>query len=1478
VYTETTTPSNCTGCWSAESPGTSFDSLLAFRQDVLNREAAILQAAASGCTLNIPAFQGGGTWGYSYVNITNPTSGTLFGQCYAALENILGESMEMFAFASETNNTCQPGFSYITSQGNCELTNPSAGDSSLFLCGQSHHPGAEATTLPIGAKNAGANSCCAADPITISTGNVYEEENDYVASTVGALKYVRYYNSDPTVHTGRLGLGWRDTYDRSIVVSTDLNASANYHGTTIALAYRPDGKVIVFNISNTGVITAADTDVVERLSSVTMPDGTTGWELIDAADTAEYYEVVPGQITSGPAHYGELSYFVTRGGMQTTLSYAAAGAGLNPFLTGVSDPFGHTLTFTADSTGARVATMTDTAGNSYSYDYNAGGNLSDLYYPGSPTAHRQYQYTTTSNTSTTLAAPMISAILDESGNTLSTWSYDYLGRAVSNSMGGTSLNAAPYAFSYVTQAANGSVPAITKGTGTTVTYGAAGQSTYTFSTVNGVPQATKVVSLTGTGGSITTSAVVDANDRTTSETNGNGITTTHTYSTDGRGLETQRTEASGASLARTIATQWSTAFRVPTQISVYNGGSATGTAVSTTAFTYDSLGNWLTKTVTDPASGASRTWTRTFDSYGRPLTQKSPRTDVSSVITYTYSTCTTGGLCGQLTSITDELGRQTIFNTYNADGYPLSITDPNGVITALSYDPRNRLTSRTTGGETTTLSYLPTGLLQSVTLADSTVLTYTYDAAHRLTQVADSLGNKIAYTLDSMGNVTAESNFDPTSVLDKTITRTFDALSRLATTIGSANTSAVTTTFSYDNNSNVSGIAAPLSRTTSNTYDALNRIAKIVNATSGVTQYQYSAIDNLTQVTDPRGLVTTYQYNGLSDRVSLTSPDTGTTTFTYDSGGNLATATDARSSVASFAYDIANRPTSAAYTGPSGSDPTITFSYDAGANGLGRLTGAADNNHSLTWGYDGLGRVTSKTQVVGSVSATVGYQYTNGDLTQMTTPSGQVITYTYTDHNITGISINGTSVITNVSYESFGPASGWTWANGTSEVRLYNADGNPSQMGGPELLNFGYDNAFRITGLTDTSNAALSWTDGYDALDRLTSAAETGSAFGWTYDADGNRLSQTGTGASTFLPSTTSNRLASVSGTLSRTYSYDPAGNTLAYASTTFGYNNRGRMVASSTSTSSTSYIYNAIGERIQKSGVPTGTINFVYDEVGHLLGEYNPSGGLIEETVWMGDLPVAVLQPNGAGGMSTFYIHADQLNAPRIITQPSSNTIVWRWDADPFGTAAANSNPSGLGTFTYNQRYAGQYADVETGLNYNYFRDYDTNTGKYLESDPIGLKGGVNTFAYAISSPLRNADRTGLDVWIAGPAGNSMPLHQNFNVGNPNGTYVTYSTALDVQRMFDAIVYKDPNSGGNILAYKTTTPAVDAQLIHDLALSTGANGTYGPNNNCRSWSQNQFNNTPGTVTKPYVSFAQSLINALSAAAQHFNEIGFYAR
>lgn len=113
------------------------------------------------------------------------------------------------------------------------------------------------------------------------------------------------------------------------------------------------------------------------------------------------------------------------------------------------------------------------------------------------------------------------------------------------------------------------------------------------------------------------------------------------------------------------------------------------------------------------------------------------------------------------------------------------------------------------------------------------------------------------------------------------------------------------------------------------------------------------------------------------------------------------------------------------------------------------------------------------------------------------------------------------------------------------------------------------------------------------------------------------------------------------------------------------------------------------------------------------------------------------------AGETAVYYIHTDQINTPRVITN-QNQAVVWKWDSDGFGSAPPNEQPGTAPAFVFNPRFAGQYFDRESNLHYNYYRDYDPQLGRYVQSDPIGLDGGINTYVYALGNPVKYADPTG--------------------------------------------------------------------------------------------------------------------------------------
>jgi RHS repeat-associated protein len=1156
-----------------------------------------------------------------------------------------------------------------------------------------------------GGANAGSGGLPKANAVDISNANKYQTEADYTGVGTDPLKFVRNYNSLnaqclPAVGAGGpyLGGGWSATYFQTLVPVTVTDSTRTYN---TVYAYRPDGRVLAFNQYN-GVY-SPDGDVAESLIQTA-----NGWQYQSADDTIETYN-----------SFGQLISIAARGQAAVTINYSAGSGPSDPPVS-ASDAFGRSLQFTYSvnsSNTLQLASITDPAGRTIAYSHDVNGRLVTVTQSDSTT--RTYGYSSTSSC-------RLTGITDEASVLYASWTYNGSNQpATSQNAGGVNS----YSFTYSESGTGGHVQ-VTDPLGTA--------RTYNQSLIWGAYRTTSS-SAVCPGCGEDASRVFDANGNISSRTDFNGNQTHYVYDVT-TNLESSRTEAYGTAQARTVTTTWDPNWRQPDLITEPN---------RTTAFTYDSMGNVLTKTVTDTTvtPSVARTWTYTYDSYGRMLTAKGPRTDVNSTTTYTYYTCTTGAQCGQLNTVTDPVGNVTTYNTYNSHGQPLRITDPNGTVTTLTYDNRERLTSRQVGTETTSFTYWPTGLLKQVTLPDSSYILYTYDTAHRLTKISDAAGNSIQYTLDNMGNRTAEKSYDPSSVLHRTHTRVFNTLNQLYQDVNAANTAAVTTTYGYDSNGNQNSIAAPLTRNTANTFDPLNRLSQITDPASGVTKFGYDANDNLTSVKDPRLLTTSYGYNGFGDILQQISPDTGTSSSTYDSGGNLSVSTDARGATANHSYDAANRVTQIVYKNSGGvSDQTITFGYDAGTNGKGRLTSASDASHSLSWSYDSLGRVTGKGLTIGTVNKSVGYGYTNADLTAIVTPSGQSVTYGYnSNHQVTSVAVNGTTVLSSATYEPFGGVNGWSWGNGTTVSRSFNGDGLVSQIvTAGTTLGYGFDNANRITGISDSSNSALSWAYGYDALDRLTSAMTSAITDGWTYDANGNRLTQTGTTPITFSVSSTNNQLTATSGGLVRSYGYDAAGNVQGNGTYTFGYNDRGRMAG--TTASSTNYLYNALGQMIEKSGT-LGTTILMQDEAGHLIGEYDGTGALMEETVWLGDIPVATLQPNGSGGVNIFYVHTDHLNTPRKVSRPSDNQLEWRWDTDPFGTTAANQNPAGLGTFVYNLRFPGQTYQAETGLSQNMARDYDPAVGRYVESDPIGLKGGINTYTYVKNYPTMHTDRFGLDI-----------------------------------------------------------------------------------------------------------------------------------
>ena len=387
----------------------------------------------------------------------------------------------------------------------------------------------------------------------------------------------------------------------------------------------------------------------------------------------------------------------------------------------------------------------------------------------------------------------------------------------------------------------------------------------------------------------------------------------------------------------------------------------------------------------------------------------------------------------------------------------------------------------------------------------------------------------------------------------------------------------------------------------------------------------------------------------------------------------------------------------------------------------------------------------------------------------VTYPSGNVVGYTYAQGRVTNITLNGNALISAIQYFPLGGPESWLLGanvTGTKDyTRWIDTNGRAEKYSTPiGYSKLTFDDTSRITAIENYQGIQTpvllgTQTFSYDNLGRIVSfagATSNGNAQAnvsqtqsFSYDSNGNRATSVLNGVTaTYSTQSLNNRLSSVSGGLTRNNTFDASGNPLSDGVNSYTHDGRGRLTSATNTASgiATSYLINHQGLRAKKTNSQE-TRHFVYDTAGHVIGEYDANGNTVQETIWLGDIPVAVTgtMPCLTGGTctetATAYVWSDHLNTPRELTRvnASNNTHVsiWKWDSLPFGETQPNGNPSNLGIMTFNQRFPGQYYDKETGLHQNWNRDYDPKIGRYVQSDPIGLAAGPNTYAYVGCNPI---------------------------------------------------------------------------------------------------------------------------------------------
>lgn len=1191
----------------------------------------------------------------------------------------------------------------------------------------------------------GKNNQCAAtsgpnmvgNPVNLVTGYKIQSATDFL-DPAGHLDFTRHYTSAETAYnpSGSLGFGWRHSFQSMVMV---------YNGREPRLT-RPSGDT--YSFKQVGGYLLFDADITDQISALTNSGQATGWLVNAADDRKEFFDI-----------RGRLERVEFKDGDVLSLSYNADNQ-----LIRVSDRRSRALSFAYENGKLVKVMFPDGASVRYTQSDHRLSTVEHWSSQGVPFGSVGYVYEDSRH------PEILTGIIDENGDRFAAWSYDQYGRAVSSRHGGVDSAIDLVRLSYQS--------------GQTTVIGALGDAVihrHKFQLGRGKVYATDKASAT-CGDRSAQSTTYDQSGYPVQRIDFRGTSSVVQY--NARGLLYVEVEAENdtAGSRRTLQTDWHPDFRVPVERRIYSAADA---LVFKTIWTYNVRGQPTTITAMDPSGGQVRT---EFDVYCEAEDVASGRCPMVGAIkerlalghqtptSYWYYPDDDAGCAatvvgcshrkGDLWKVINPAGHPVEYLAYDGAGRVISQKDANGTVTSFQYHPRGWLAETRVHGadgapdRVTSIEYWPTGLTRRIIQPDGSHVSYRYDAAHRLVEVEDGSGNTIEYVLDNAGNRIAENTRDPAGTLTRTLSRLFNARGELVT---QADASANPTDFAYDINGNNTSVTDALGRVTQNEYDPLNRLKRTVQDLGGIgadSQFKYDALDNLTEVTDPKGLKTTYARNGFGEVVTQTSPDTGVTAFTYDSAGNVLTRTDARGVTANYSYDALGRTTAVAFGDP-GAD--IHYVYDQPSAqcaegeraGIGRIASMIDPSGRTDYCYSAMGDLVRRVQVVDGQALTLRYAYdAAGRMQSMTYPDGSLVDYSYDalgQVSSVGVTPAGGSrevLLHGVQTLPFGPEKTWTFGNGRRLDRSYDLNYLPKSISDArDGLNvaFGVDPVGNITSLTDGGPQVQRATLDYDGMGRLTAFkdAETGVAIEqYSYDATGNRLSfGNSAGIQTYKYLAESHRLTSVDGAV-RTY--DAMGNTLTIGGEwQYTYDVAGQLsLASRTGSSHVSNVHNGAGQRVlQKSGDESKL--HLHGENGEWLGAYGANATPSQQVIWLGSRPVGMIQ---AGRL--LYIESDHLGSPRALLDPQLDATVWRWSlmGEVFGGGPPEEDPDHDGVAQeFSLRFPGQRADPAIGLNYNYYRDYEPQTGRYSRSDPIGLSGGVSTYSYVSSSPLTLIDPQGL-------------------------------------------------------------------------------------------------------------------------------------
>jgi len=717
----------------------------------------------------------------------------------------------------------------------------------------------------------------------------------------------------------------------------------------------------------------------------------------------------------------------------------------------------------------------------------------------------------------------------------------------------------------------------------------------------------------------------------------------------------------------------------------------------------------------------------------------------------------------------DPLGNSTQFE-YDAEFNVEAVTDPRGNVTAMSYDDRGNLLTRTAPpplsyvetytydtdsnilaatdgrGATTSYGYDALGNRVLTTLPDGATITYTRDARGLPATIIDPRGNVTTHTYDSVGNLTRV-----TSPLGHAGTMAYDAVGRLTSRV--------------DARGNEPG-ADPGDYRTTFAYDAMDRATTVTDSLGHTTTSTYDPVGNLLTTTGPTGAVTTSVYDEADQRVTTTGADGGTSTFGYDDSGHLIATTNPLGDTATYAYDAAGRLASmvtARGNAPSGDPSTYrtTHTYDPNGN-LMALTNALGETTTST--YDVLNRRISTTD-----------------------PLGRTTTYVFDEAGNTTSMTDATGATTSLTYDLRGRITSSTDATGHTTSHVYDGAGNRTATASPlgAVTAYTFDGDNRMVAVVDPRGNApggtptlFQTTFTYDEAGQLTAATDPlGNQTTYTYDRAGNRLRMTdANGHTTDYTHDAADRLASVQGPDGALTSYDydavgqivnqtdPNGHVtsrmydLARRGTetvsplsrrrTFGYDPEGNLLsfvdprghaAAAPNTGTVRYAYDAAGRLVSVDyGDGTPDVAYVRSAAGEIASMADGQGvsGVENYTYDPVGRPLSVMRDSAA--LTYTYDAAGRVLTRTYPTGNAKKPFVESMAYDPAGRLTQiRMNGVPLATYTYDE--ASQLVSRTLANGVTEKRTYDP-AGRLLGVRHTSAAGVLASFTYdydAVGNPV---------------------------------------------------------------------------------------------------------------------------------------------